>query len=415
MRLPPVLAALRWHKAGAMLIALQIALTLAIVSNALFIIEQRSLHRERPSGLKENDLLLVSQMFAGPQALAGDARQLEPMHRADLAALRQLPGVMAAGEVNTLPLLGSGWNTGVSLKPDADDNTVHVAEYLIDEAALPTLGLKLLAGRNFTQADLLDSPRVMRGDVPQIMVTKALAQHFFPAGAVGHQLYLSGSRRPSTIIGVVERLQNPAAQGWGDNFAWNSIVVPQRMDGTMSTYVIRARPGQMPALYQMIPKQLLAVDRLRVMNIRGSGNVVAYSALRAQAYKSDRGMATLMAVICTILLTVTAGGVVGLTSFWVGQRRRQIGVRRALGARRRDILAYFLSENLLISGVGAVLGMGLSLLLNRALMHWFELPRMPPSSMLLGLVLIEMVSVAAVLMPALKASRIAPSSAIREA
>ncbi|AFC84952.1 ABC transporter permease [Frateuria aurantia] len=415
MRLPPVLAALRWHKAGAMLIALQIALTLAIVSNALFIIEQRSLHRERPSGLKENDLLLVSQMFAGPQALAGDARQLEPMHRADLAALRQLPGVKAAGEVNTLPLLGSGWNTGVSLKPDADDNTVHVAEYLMDEAALPTLGLKLLAGRNFTQADLLDSPRVMRGDVPQIMVTKALAQHFFPAGAVGHQLYLSGSRRPSTIIGVVERLQNPAAQGWGDNFAWNSIVVPQRMDGTMSTYVIRARPGQMPALYQMIPKQLLAVDRLRVMNIRGSGNVVAYSALRAQAYKSDRGMATLMAVICTILLTVTAGGVVGLTSFWVGQRRRQIGVRRALGARRRDILAYFLSENLLISGVGAVLGMGLSLLLNRALMHWFELPRMPPSSMLLGLVLIEMVSVAAVLMPALKASRIAPSSAIREA
>lgn len=415
MRLPPVLAALRWHKAGAMLIALQIALTLAIVSNALFIIEQRSLHRERPSGLKENDLLLVSQMFAGPQALAGDARQLEPMHRADLAALRQLPGVMAAGEVNTLPLLGSGWNSGVSLQPDADDNTVHVAEYLMDEAALPTLGLKLLAGRNFTQADLLDSPRVMRGDVPQIMVTKALAQHFFPAGAVGHQLYLSGSRRPSTIIGVVERLQNPAAQGWGDNFAWNSIVVPQRMDGTMSTYVIRARPGQMPALYQMIPKQLLAVDRLRVMNLRGSGNVVAYSALRAQAYKSDRGMATLMAVVCTILLIVTAGGVVGLTSFWVGQRRRQIGIRRALGARRRDILAYFLSENLLISGVGAVLGMGLSLLLNRALMHWFELPRMPPSSMLLGLVLIEMVSVAAVLMPALKASRIAPSSAIREA
>ncbi|MHC1480173.1 ABC transporter permease [Frateuria aurantia] len=415
MRLPPVLAALRWHKAGAVLIALQIALTLAIVSNALFIIEQRSLHLERPSGLKEDDLLLVAQMFAGPQALAGDAHQLEPMHRADLAALRQLPGVIAAGEVNTLPLLGSGWNTGVSLKPDADDNTTHVAEYLMDDAALPTLGLKLLAGRNFTQADLLDSPRVMRGDVPQIMVTEALAQHFFPAGAVGHQLYLYGSHRPSTIIGVVERLQNPAAQGWGDNFAWNSIVVPQRMDSTMSTYVIRARPGQMQALYQLVPKQLLAIDRLRVMNLRGSGDVVAYSALRAQAYKTDRGMATLMAVICTILLVVTAGGVVGLTSFWVGQRRRQIGVRRALGARRRDILAYFLSENLLISGVGAILGLGLSLLLNRGLMHWFELSRMPLSSILLGLVLIETVSVSAVLMPALRASRISPSSAIREA
>ena len=414
MRLPPVLAALRWHKAGAILIALQIALTIAIVSNALFIIEQRSLHQERPSGLKEDGLLLVSQMFAGPQALAGDARQLEPMHRADLAALRQLPGVISAGEVNTLPLLGSGWNSGVSLQPDADDNTVHVAEYLMDEAALPTLGLKLLAGRNFTQADLLDSPRVMRGDVPQIIVTKALAQHFFPAGAVGHQLYLSGSRRPSTIIGVVERLQNPAAQGWGDNFAWNSIMVPQRMDSTISTYVIRARPSQMLSLYQMIPKQLLAVDRLRVMNLRGSGDVLAYSALRAQAYKADRGMATLMAIVCTILLTVTAGGVVGLTSFWVGQRRRQIGVRRALGARSKDILGYFLSENLLISGVGAILGLGLSLLLNRALMHWFELPALPLPPLLLGLAMIMLVSLLSASIPAWKASRISPSSAIHQ-
>jgi len=68
------------------------------------------------------------------------------------------------------------------------------------------------------------------------------------------------------------------------------------------------------------------------------------------------GIAVLMSVICVILLSVTGAGIVGLSSLWVGQRTRQIGVRRAIGARKIDILRYFQIENLLIAGGGAVVG-----------------------------------------------------------
>ncbi len=95
MTLHPILAALRKHKAGVVLIALQIALTLAIVCNAVFIIGQRIERVHRPTGLDENNLFLVSQQWVG--APSGDdpagVEKLDVMQREDLAALRNLPDV----------------------------------------------------------------------------------------------------------------------------------------------------------------------------------------------------------------------------------------------------------------------------------------------------------------------------------
>lgn len=415
MRLPPMLAALRWHKAGAILIALQIALTLAVVSNALFVIEQRNQHLHRPTGMAEDQLLLVSQTFASPAALAdADGRTLSGMHQADLAMLRRLPGVDGATDVSTLPLNDNGWNTAVRREPGARGELLHTALYWMDNTGPRTLGLKRVAGRDFTVADLIDQRQLYAEQIPQIIITEHLARRLYPQGAVGKTLYVDGASQPSLIIGVVERLENPAAQGWGDNFAWDSIIVPARPAGLRALYVVRTRPEHMDELRARIPRQLLAMDPLRVMERSGMGAVLPFSWQREQVYAADRGMAWLMGLVCAILLAVTAGGVVGLTSFWVGQRRRQMGVRRALGARRRDILTYFIGENLLISGAGAVLGVGLSLLLNRVLMRCFELPQLPLQPLLAGLLLILLVSVAAVLTPALKASRISPSGAIRE-
>ncbi len=91
---------------------------------------------------------------------------------------------------------------------------------------------------------------------------------------------------------------------------------------------------------------MYAANRMAVISPKDG--VQTFADIRAIAYNSDRGMAILMSAISTILLIITGAGIVGLTSFWVGQRRKQIGVRRALGATRHDILSYFLTENLLI-------------------------------------------------------------------
>jgi putative ABC transport system permease protein len=130
-------------------------------------------------------------------------------------------------------------------------------------------------------------------------------------------------------------------------------------------------------------------------------------------YDSDRGMVILMGIISVVLLAITAAGIVGLTSFWVGQRRKQIGVRRALGARRRDILAYFLTENFLISASGAVLGIVLGFAFNLWTVTHFAMDRMSLVYVGLGVLMLLLLGQAATLAPALRASRVSPVEATR--
>jgi len=132
------------------------------------------------------------------------------------------------------------------------------------------------------------------------------------------------------------------------------------------------------------------------MRVLDDRSVRSFADIRARAYRADVGMAILMSVICLILLAVTAAGIVGLTSFWVGQRRRQIGVRRALGARKVDILHYFQLENLLIAGIGAVIGILLAVGLNLWLITRFEMDRMPVIYVAVGVLAVLALGQAAV-------------------
>ena len=74
-------------------------------------------------------------------------------------------------------------------------------------------------------------------------------------------------------------------------------------------------------------------------------------------------LAVILGVVCAALVAVTSFGIVGLTSYWVAQRRRQIGIRRALGATRNAIIRYFQTENLMIAGAGAAVGIALAVCL----------------------------------------------------
>jgi putative ABC transport system permease protein len=126
-------------------------------------------------------------------------------------------------------------------------------------------------------------------------------------------------------------------------------------------------------------------------------------------------MAIMMGIVCAVLLAITAAGIVGLTSFWVGQRRKQIGVRRALGATKRDILTYFLTENFLIGGAGVVVGSAMAIGMSMWLQQHFETERMSVVYVLVGMVLLLLLGQGAVLAPAMRASKVSPVEATRNA
>jgi len=415
MTLHPMIAALRRHKAGVVLIALQIALTLAIVCNAVFIIGQRVSRVNRPTGLDESNLFLVSQGWVGAPSgdEPGGVDKLDSLLQADLTALRAMPDVDSVAPINSLPLLNSSWNGSVALKPGTDlrAGTARTTYYFSDENMFRTLGVKLVAGRAFTVADVQHRGFRNSATPPVVIVTKALADKLFPKGdALGKTIFLDGGTAPSTIIGEVERMQVPGTGSWTNSFTWFATIEPVRLDANFSRYAVRAKPGRLDAAMHEVTDVLYGVNRLRVMD---DDSVKSFAQIRKEAYRSDVGMAILMGVVCLILLAVTAAGIVGLTSFWVGQRHRQIGVRRALGARKIDILHYFQMENLLISGVGAVIGLGLAIGLNLLLMRRFEMDRLPVLYVLAGIVVVMVLGQSAVFVPARRASNVPPVVATR--
>jgi putative ABC transport system permease protein len=217
---------------------------------------------------------------------------------------------------------------------------------------------------------------------------------------------------PSTIIGIVDPLHRQGVDQWSNSYAGQALIWPLRADDSRGIhYIVRARPGQLADAMRGAPKALYGQSRLRIIDPQDG--IQDYATIRHKAYDRDRGMAILMGIICAVLLAITAAGIVGLTSFWVGQRRKQIGVRRALGARKRDILNYFLTENLLITAGGVVLGVLLALLVNGWMITQFEMARLSPAYVAIGVVVLLLLGQGAVLAPALRASRVSPVEATR--
>ncbi|MBS0557165.1 MAG: ABC transporter permease [Proteobacteria bacterium] len=415
MTLHPMLAALRRHKAGVVLIALQIALTLAIVCNAIFIIGSRIERIQRPSGLDEQNLFMVSQQFVGAPTGDDEATtdKLDSLQLADLSTLRNLPDVQSATPINSLPLANSTWSGGASIKPDEKNEAARVVYFFGGKDLLKTLGVRLVSGRDFTDAEI--GHRAFRAaNKPTVaIISQALADKLYPAhDALGKAIYFDGGTSPTTIIGIVERLQASTVDSWANAFAWNTALIPTRLDAGYARYAVRAKPGRMDEAMKAATAALYKANPMRVFFFDGKG-ARGFDEIRANAYRADRGMAILMSMICLILLAVTGAGIVGLTSFWVGQRHKQIGVRRALGARKRDILRYFQTENLMIAGGGALAGIALAVGLNLWLMHRFEMDRIPVWYVLLGVGVVLLLGQLAVFAPAHRASNVPPVVATR--
>jgi putative ABC transport system permease protein len=405
LQIRPVLSALRRHKAGTILIVLQIALTFAVICNAFLIVEQRIERMSKPTGMDESNMLTIQFRWAGV-----DANLIPSLTKADLRALRQLPGVEDATQTGSYPLSGHSSTEGIRIDPGVKARIALAAEYFTDDHALATMGTRLVAGRNF-RADEVGFTDPSNVTPPAaVIITRALADKVYPDGsALGKQIYVGNSiPSPSTVIGIVERLQAPSPTA---GFAEYAVLVPALLSGSSGNYLVRSKPGQLAAIASEAPAALIKLDGMRVFP--PNEGIRTFDAVRQQAYKVDRGMAVLMTAICGLLLVTTAAGIVGLTSFWVSQRHQQIGMRRALGATKRDILSYFLTENLLIALAGISLGAVLAMTLNVWMISHFEMSGIPFTYFVGGMVLMLLLGQGAVLLPALRASRTSPIEAIR--
>src|SRR5690606_23183174 len=150
MELRPILSTLRRHKTAAALIVLEIAVSCAIICNALFLIGGRLERMDRPTGMAEDEIVRIQLTGIGQDENAA------ALTATDLAALRALPGVKSASATNMVQFGGSSWNTGVNLSPDQTQISLSAAMYLGDEKLPETMGLTLVKGRTFNPDEMID-------------------------------------------------------------------------------------------------------------------------------------------------------------------------------------------------------------------------------------------------------------------
>jgi putative ABC transport system permease protein len=407
MQLLPILSTLRRHKTAASLIVIEIALTSAIICNALFMIANRVTALTADHGVPEKELVMLEVQGAG-----GSADADEVTNR-DLAALRALPGVKDVAIVNQVLYGSNSNNSGVRKDPADKGSRSSVAFYAGSSGTLNTMGMKLVAGRDFKPEELMfwsAVEKLPKPTLPQIIINQTLAEKFFPGGtaqsAIGKVLYIFDDA-PSTVVGVVAQLSHPypgRAQS-PDGFA---VYAPIRGNFRGGFYLLRTEPAQSEALIKTATTAIETVDSNRIVR-----KATRLDEMRSAYYAQDRAMAWLMGGVIVALLLVTAFGIVGLASFWVQQRTRMIGTRRALGASAVQIRRYFQTENFILTTLGIVLGMVGAVALSLVLMQSYEMPQLPWFYLPLGAVALWLLGQVAVWAPARRAAALSPMAAMR--
>lgn len=394
----PIFNSLRRSKAGAMMLFVQIAITLAIVSNAAFIIMDRIDYLQQETGYPEEDIFHFSVVTFGT-----DIDKIQQIQN-DETMLRNLPGVINAVHMSEVPLSGSGSASSFSLDADPENSKSARAAYSMgDENIIDTLGVTIIEGRNYSQEEVVI--QYNPDEVPTVgLVTKAFAQEMYPEGdALENTLYFGPY--PLKIIGIVEKMKGPWLK---DRASDNMIIFPMVTEQNFQKIVVRTEPGQRAAVMRQIEDLMIEEYDKRVISTPRAMDVAKddYNA-------SDILMMRMLVVLICVLVLVTALGIFGLTVFNINKRTKQIGTRRALGARKSDIVRYFLVENSIICVLGLATGSVAAIYLGQALMTHYSLPALDSTYVAVTAAMVFLVSLASVLMPSIKASNISPSVATR--
>lgn len=395
----PVFSALSRNRTGAILVALEIAIALAVMVNAAWIVAQRLEAIDRPAGFDVRDTFAI-----GFAALSSHS-DLGAAQRDDLAYLRSLPGVVSAAATSSAPLSHFGQGDSVSRRPGANAPSVDERSMQADEATLPTLGVPVIAGRNFTATDIQPLSRAMFAPTPVVIITQSLARKLYPDGsALGKPIY-EGNDTPMTVVGISG---NFVPSVWGAP-SYDALLYPQT-PGNFGAYfcLVRTQPGRTAALLQTARRHLAISNPDRVIV---AAKPLRYYLLRLQA--ENRNVAIFLTLVTALILSVTCLGIFGLTTFNVSTRTKQIGTMRAVGARKRDIVAHFLIENAIVLLAGAVVGCTLALGVSYWLSEQYQLPRLDLDFLAVGVLALAVIGQLAAWHPARRAASIPPSVASR--
>lgn len=392
------------EKARGMLVAAELALAVLLLSGAGLLVKSFSRLMGVDPGFRPDHVLTFD---LGLDAKYATRESEAAFYRTLLDRLHQVPGVDSAASVFVAPLSGDKFSSSFEVEGEAH-STAGAERSLQVHLASPeyfrVMKIPLAAGRLFTPAD-------RRGAPPVVLLTQTAARRFWPAGnALGKKVRLGA--RPSkdplegTVVGIVGDTRDGALDEDPDPSAY--FPLDQAVVGGVTVVVRTARaPESVAAAVRNVVRDL---DRdLPVVGMSSMEEVVGRSVARPRFY------AFLLAVFSGTALLLAAVGIYGVLSYAVASRTREIGVRIAIGAGRRDVLAMVVGRAARLAAVGLAAGVAAALVLTRLLAGiLFGVKPFDPPTYAAACAILFLVAVGAALVPAYRASTIDPVRALRD-
>jgi putative ABC transport system permease protein len=400
--LRPMISTLLRQKYTMTMLVLQIALTLGVISNGLFIVSQRLDILQRPSGIDEPHIFVLTS--------SGFTESFNPQTsiQSDLAKLRQMPNIVNAVATYSFPFSGSSDWDELQTVAGSNQNTVPAASYKLDEHGIDALGLSLIAGENFSPSEVLWQTESNRTFPSVVIISSSVATNLFNtvewSSVVGKTIFINVAHS-AVVKGIVKQLQAP----WDPvGKIENSIIYPRVITRNSARYLIRTKPTMLQTTIADTEQFLALSNQQRMIR-----SVQTIKNIKNQVYGPDIAAITILLVVMTALTIIAAMGIAGMTSLNVLKRHKQIGIRRALGANKMDILNQFVVENIIQTTCGVFIGCILAVGLNVFLVAQYTLPKLPISYILISVFCLYILGTLAILKPAIRAMNVSPAEATR--
>ena len=324
-----------------------------------------------------------------------------------LEQLRTLPGVTSVGMVMNLPLSGSGMNRGFKVegRPDPKpDENVAMDYQVVSHDYFSTLEIPIIRGRGFTAADDEAAPRV-------IVINEAMAKRYWPNDdPVGKRMAIGDSSKDSawrTIVGIVGNVRHASLTEDPVPFAF--IDYRQDLESwPRMAFVLKTKPDA-ASLTPAVRSSLVSIDPQQPVYA-----IDPMEKLLENAVAPRRFVMSLIAGLALVALLLAMVGIYSVISFSVSERTREIGIRMALGAKRRDVLGMVLGQGMAVSALGIAVGLAVAFGLMRLLRTLlFEVSATDPTTFALVAILVGFVALLACYIPARRATTVDPLAALR--
>lgn len=393
-----------------LLVIAQMAIAVVLLCGAGLLLRSFARLQETESGLAKPEQVLSARVSLPPDRYP-DAPAVNEFYRRLMERLSTAPGVRNAGAINFLPLLNWGFNSDLELEgraPFPAGKAPLVEWRAIAGEYFPAMGIPLLAGRLLDNRDGKDAPLA-------IVINRTLALLIAQNEAQSLGQRIKGGDRPYTVVGVVADVRDRGLDRTVEPEMYFSVPQAsgsQAIGGNMAqtmALVVRAAAENPLALTETVRRAVREVDPgLPLFKVQTVQTVIS------ESLNQQKTNGVLLGSFAAIALVLAAIGLYGVLSYAVAQRTRELGIRIALGAQRKDIFSLILGGGMKIVALGLGIGLVAAFISMRLLTSFlYEIAPGDPLTFGVVAVLLAMVAFLANYLPAHRAMKVNPTVALR--